>query len=415
MYHGLGHDGAITTTERKRLLEPVLLVLGLVTVALIVAFLPLLDSSSAKHNNLQPPKQHLPALPESKYNGTLLDRVRAGEFWRERTQEESKHPQVAFIQSVLPESITFSLGLDNAAFQYDVKTSAVREVDNRHDTFAPQQCIDKFAGAGDVRADLWFHGGFKHDWMAQCIEQVKFITLLGNPLEQTLRQEADAISQDFYSHYSAYNCSIAQPRAFIHPIDQPYSETTEKGFDLIEYCVDKDLRYNLTMVALAKAVEDIPPQSAGTAIDISTAWAIGPHDNKKTNLTRYLMDNYYVVGTRERFDEFLVLIAMDNGWDPSLFYYHSCKPYEREITLEAFKKAFPKQYTKLKQGSKPAYEAWQWATMQFDALLKELGDKFQIALREFKIGLEDFRLSNVKRHALAWEVRRYRDGETDIC
>lgn len=319
------------------------------------------------------------------------------------------HPQLAFIQTVIPESIAFSLVLDRVAERFHIKTCGVNEADNREPGFRPEHCKDVFNTGLDVSGDLWFHGGFKHEWMSECIPHVRFATLLQHPVAQTIRRELDQLSNPFYSHYSAYEC--AQPRPTSHPIELGFSNLTKQLFEDIEYCVDRELRYNLTLVALGHTIEHhIPPN---TAVDVSVEWITG--GQQTANLTEFLQQHYYVVGVQEQFHEFLVLVAMDNGWPLDAMYYMPCKPYEREIDLEAFRLHFPSLYDKLELATGRELEAWRWARDSFASHVTSRGDEFQTQVREFERGLGEYQRANAKPHPLSWELHRYADGESDVC
>ncbi|KAH9260261.1 hypothetical protein BASA81_001430 [Batrachochytrium salamandrivorans] len=396
MYRGLGHAGVWRGGESWKRGGAALVLLLCVLGSAVVFFQPTVPLAMRTRS---------PSAPSSPTTAVAS-------IWDSPKPSSSSpsHPQLAFIQTVIPESISFSLVLDRVAKRFGVKTCEVNEGDNREPSFRPEHCKDVFNTGGDVSGDAWFHGGFKHEWMSECIPNVRFATLLQHPVMQTIRREMDQLSNPFYSHYSAYKC--AQPRAASHPIELGFSNFTTHLFETIEYCVDRELRYNLTMVALGNTIEHhIPPN---VAVDVSVEWITGG-GAFPTNLTEFLQQHYYVVGVQEQFHEFLVLIALDNGWPLDAMYYMPCKPYEKEIDLDAFRLHFPVLYDKLELATRREFEAWRWARDSFALHVAGMGDKFHLQVREFEQGLAEYQRANAKPHPLSWELHRYADGESDVC
>ena len=158
----------------------------------------------------------------------------------------------------------------------------------------------------------------------------------------------------------------------------------------------------------------------GEAVYLTTEWVLGGGVSysilKGERYIKNLKTNYFLVGVTERLNEFLVLLALHMGWDPAHLYYERCKPTDLGIHRSDFAKYFPILMPKLERSHKPAVEAWEWATKEFDAHVKQLGNWFQEVVREFETGLKKYQAAHAApNRPYMWKMYHYLDRHTEYC
>lgn len=185
-------------------------------------------------------------------------------------------------------------------------------------------------------------------------------------------------------------------------------------------CVDAQYRSNLTLASIA---QDIEEQVRGGnhqnnelhplyAIERSTSFILGTKANDGMDMTEHLHNKYFLVGVSEKVDEFLVLLALANGWDLDSIHYKNCQPSDLEVSSERLNQFFPSAVDKLKNHPqvKRAQQAYEQAKRDFEEHVQGLGSWFTDKVEEFSQQQRQ-KHSNPRK----WKKHQYMDGFQEEC
>ena len=100
-------------------------------------------------------------------------------------------------------------------------------------------------------------------------------------------------------------------------------------------------------------------------------------------------------------------------WKCVLIYIFS-KRTDIDAGVAEFAQYFPDLVQKIRDSSRPATEAYNWAKKAFSELERRLGPKFQDLLTEFERGLAEYQRKYSPITA-RWEPMHYLDGEVEYC
>lgn len=256
------------------------------------------------------------------------------------------------------------------------------------------------------------------------IPNVRFITVLRDPISQTLSWEAMWVSQKYYQHYPRKDCP--SPRSAPILPNRP-TATLKSWLKSMDHCIDNPFRKNVTMMLVANAVASFqkPANSAnhgfpGMAVTLSAQWLLGkPRLYSRItgkSMINYLKNNYFLVGVTDYLDEFLVLLALHMGWDPSALYYEHCKPTIADVRQKDFAIYFPELMPKLIRSTAPMMETYEWAKKEFESYISQLGPWFHETVAKYKAGLKEYQEARQnKERPYLWKPRVYRDGHKEDC
>ena len=133
--------------------------------------------------------------------------------------------------------------------------------------------------------------------------------------------------QDYYINKPARACP--KPRY----LEISKTVPTKKLISLLSttsHCIDSPFRKNITLMLIADRVRRFKEGNntglgyPGDAVALTTKWVIqnpsyGQLQGK--DVIQSLKHHYFLVGVTERLNEFLVLLALVNGWDLRQLYF----------------------------------------------------------------------------------------------
>lgn len=193
----------------------------------------------------------------------------------------------------------------------------------------------------------------------------------------------------------------------------------------VQHCIDTEFRKNVTLMLVAQKVRKFhvgpgKPGYPGMAVAMTAKWVAGNKVYNRITSNRFinlLKTQYFLVGTTERLNEFLVILSLIYGWDPKYLYYRTCKPTNLNIHLKEFGKYYPELVEKVRVSAKPYTDGYLWAKQNFDKFVKSLGDWFPPLVAEFEAGLKAYQ-DNFKKKGVPsyqWQLIQYLDGSTEYC
>ena len=184
-------------------------------------------------------------------------------------------------------------------------------------------------------------------------------------------------------------------------------------------CNDTPYRRNLTLIYVANQIRSFAESDPGTAVTSTGRWVANTATYQELTGEKFIDQmkrNFFLVGITERINEFLVLLAIANGWDLTAVYYKKCKQSNLDVPKRVFAEYFPSLVAKLEASSQASAEAYKWATEQFDQHVKALGPWFQQKVKEYERGLHAFQASKkTDATSFKWQPFKYTDGHQDVC
>ena len=323
-----------------------------------------------------------------------------------RTDWQRKHPQLVFIKGLKVGGTSIALALDNAARRYHIRLqdSVNAEEARRGALSLSTPCREDSA--------LFFHHAPLMQWMSKCIPEARFVTLLRDPVSQSLSWEAMEINRQYYIDYPRKPCD--KPGHVLPNVE------LEKQLRHIDSCVDTPLRHNLTLGLIAQRVRHHwPITDPGSSVSITTRWVSEFQDYGRVTgpkLIETLKKKYFLVGVSERINEFLMVLALHMGWDPAALVYRKCKATDADVTRAAFERRYPDLGAKLAKASAPVTEAYEWAKAEFDAHIKRMPPWFPGMVRDFEAKLKEYQKQwTVPGRPFKWRHAKYLDGVWEFC
>ena len=142
---------------------------------------------------------------------------------------------------------------------------------------------------------------------------------------------------------------------------------------------------------------------------------ISYHSLTGDQVKEILQNQYFLVGLTERLNEFLVLLALINGWNPKVLYYRKCKPTNFDLNVAQFTQYFPHLVDKLRSATVAAKEAYDWAKSEYETHVKTLDAWFPKMVYEFEQGLREYQKQQRAPGSYDWKEIIYRDGRSEYC
>jgi hypothetical protein len=321
-----------------------------------------------------------------------------------RDQFARKHPQLVFIKGLKVGGTSVALALDNVARAYGIQLQDTVSLDAARKGALP-------ANVPCARdRSLFFHHAQKEAWMKHCVPYARFVTLLREPVSQALSWESMTLNRNYFVHYPTKNCSVAHKFA--------PGVMLSAQLRKVEHCVDAEFRSDITLHMVAAQVRSWNPNNPGMSVAMTARWVAGMNTYMRISakhLVKLIDQEYFLVGVTDRLNEFLVLLALHQGWDPSRMYYMKCKP-QYDVTVQMFGDQFPELLLKLQKASVVMREAYQYAKAKFDSHVAQLGPWFPRLVGDFEIGLKKYQKEHeLKENKFKWRVHRYLDGEWEYC
>ena len=220
--------------------------------------------------------------------------------------------------------------------------------------------------------------------MPVCIPSARLVTLLREPISQTLSWETMSINRRYFIHYPSHPC----PGRHHFPIP---GVSLPAMLSRVDHCEDTPFRQNVTAHLVAHQVKSWATDFPGLAVSMTARWVAGTNVYRHitaTDLINVLNEEYFLVGITERLNEFLVLLAVHMGWDPQNLYYKRCKPQNVDVGNATFANLFPEIHDKLKGSCGMMTEVYQQVKAQFERHVAQLGPWFPKMVSEFEHGLQ---------------------------
>lgn len=331
------------------------------------------------------------------------------------SRHDQSHPHLAFVKGLKVGGTSVAFALNQVAKAYNIRFARETEGHNRQPNF-------DVIGCSNQGWQLFFHHGYRNPWQERCITDVRFTTVLREPVDQALSWETMSLNRLYYLEYPTKKCR-GHRRAIIEDgeIDlMSKLHSTQK-------CRDTPLRQNATLMLVAQRVRRFHESKKrpglghpGMAVSLTANWITSSFRYNRISSKEFieiLKTQYFLVGISERMNEYLVLLAEANGWDLKYLYYRKCKPTDLHVHKEEFRRYYPELVEKLERIAKPSIDAYEWAKMQFDEHVKSLGDWFPKRVEEFERGLAEFQAKSRrdKKEAYLWKQIRYVDGHSEFC
>lgn len=249
--------------------------------------------------------------------------------------------------------------------------------------------------------------------MYRCIPNARFVTVLREPISQALSFEVMEINRRYYQSYPTHPCHSEANAST--PFNKRLS--LESQLRRIDGCVDTKLRHDITIRMIAQRIAAWRQGENGNALMITQRFITGRmRSMSPAEVVQMLRNRYFLVGVVEHLNEFLVLLALHQGWDLASLYYRRCKPTNVEITAALFKRRNPDLYKKLYAASAVLRRAYEVAKADFEAHVARLGEWFPPLVAQFERGLAAYQASHVNRLApYKWESVRLNDGTPEEC
>lgn len=172
-----------------------------------------------------------------------LDMPRAN--WKQRTSSRTKSPQLVFIKGIKVGGTSIAYALDQVVRKYGISVvSSFHEiVDSRTREKLPTRnkfstLIERFQ---PVREDwvvrngsIFYSHGFKNRWMTDHLPDVRFVTILRDPVSQMLSFLNYLCNARYFKHYPEDECTNAD---LVLPISSNSSTFNfSYGFEQIKKC-----------------------------------------------------------------------------------------------------------------------------------------------------------------------------------
>jgi hypothetical protein len=293
-----------------------------------------------------------------------------------------------------------------------------------------------------LQSSIFYHHAQKSPWMDIVIPHARYITLLRDPLEQELSGEMFKLNKEYHNHYPSQPCNPLNDPSMI---DKTPTENLTLLFNLVSTCVDRVFREKLSVEVIGRGIIHHHQQHLNRNHDINnnnylyasplddslkpslfdkdqhfhavarTARFLIPKSDSR-NLIEILSQDYFLVGITERLNEFLVVLALHQGWDVSSLYYRKCKVTDMKINIQDFARKFPNRYREMESQLLPMKQAYEWAKNDFDNKIKQLPSWFGDLVQQFNQGLVKYQLENQSPHTpFLWEKRLMGDGSIKVC
>jgi len=315
-----------------------------------------------------------------------------------------QHPQLVFIKGLKVGGTSVAVALNQIANKYNIKLAN-----------PPQGSQQVFGYSGHCAGGaLYFHHGWKSPWMNKCIQDTHFTTILREPVSQELSWLSFELNMEYFHNFPAKPCAVKQ-HIEIGDLRHP------NMFQLLEsvtHCEDTEFRKNLTFNIVANHIQSKSFEERQLRVWNTFRWITGHLTYSSltgSSIIHILKNEYFLVGLTERLNEFLVLLALVNGWDPKVMYYRKCKPTNFDLDPRHFENYFPDLTKKLSHATNAAQVAYRWAKADYEKHVSKLGPWFPAMVKEFETGLREYQRQQRPPGSYAWKEIIYRDGRSEFC
>jgi len=321
---------------------------------------------------------------------------------------ERRHPQIVFIKGLKVGGTSVAVALNRVAQAYRIRlqdTIDVRAAEFGYLHDAPDCDTDRA---------LYFHHAPRARWMTRCIPYARFATVLREPISQALSWESMVLNREYSIHYPSEPCAVQR----VFDFNVPHTtDALKQALQSVEHCVDTPFRQNVTLALVAKLVGEFAPMSPGYAVDMTSSFITGRKAQAVgAELVHELDTSFVLVGVTERLNEFLVLLALHQGWALKHLYYMRCKIQDVSVDAKVFKAHFPAAYAKLQQSTRAQAEAYEHAKALFAAHVDSLGPWFRDVVAQYETGLRAFQNEyELARSSKKWVQFTYIDQQTEYC
>lgn len=362
-----------------------------------------------------PGLDYVPGKPRT----SLWDYELSPAIWAKRPVSSQRNPQLVFIKLNKVGGTSISTALNTAAQQNKIALlpwSLGYEEKTLHENCL--LCNKKRTYS------MYFHHSFRRSCTSKCIPHARFVTVLRDPMAQTISWYCMALNQKYFEDYPKKKC----PYANHYPL--PSGLGRAAALELLEEraskCVDSAFRKNVTLDVMGTFLreESVPPPLVPTF-----GFLIGDEEsdysrfnNNAKSLIDFLTEKYFLVGVTERIDEFLVLLAVHMGWKLSDVYYVYCKPVNIHITEAEFAWYHPNEYARLKKELEPLRAVHAHFLAEFDKHTARLGPWFAELVQKFRAGMSVSTEANKKNKFMGkkyafykWRKFVYLDGVEEDC
>lgn len=319
-------------------------------------------------------------------------------------------PSLVFIKGLKVGGTTLAIALDKAARRYNLTSATkVSERTNSQPAVGTVPCLEPIK--------IWYHHGYKHEWMERCVENPAYVALLREPVAQALSWEQFDLNRRYHLYYPATRCGNASSSwDFATLLPEP---ELLSGLKSVQHCEHTALRRNLTMQLVAHRVARAlsAPNAHWLAPGKSLDWMLGRPNAvlDSDEAIAALQSQYRFLGVTHKLNELLVLLAWRMGWDMEALYYTSCKQHtDLGFSPAEFRRAFPRLYKQLSLHLAPHARVYDAIARKFDSEFASHPELTQ-RLERFKRGLDQYQQQQQRAPSKQWQRYEYVDGTQEYC
>lgn len=329
------------------------------------------------------------------------------------------NPQLVFIKGLKVGGTTVAIALDNISRHYNIPPLRVKERQNRIVDTSNMPC--------NAGGSLYFHHGYRNPWMIECIPNARFVTVIREPISQLLSWETFKLTRTYYHAYPSKPCTISEQEADkiisqARHMTVPQLQTVLKD---TRHCIHDPLRKEVILHLVARTI-NTRKDTLGTAISISYSWILGeripkpnvPIETSSKHILDVLRTQYFLVGVTPMLDDFLLLLALHMGWDPTVLYYLHCKPSNLDTRAPEFKTRYAALYSAIETTVAPMTQVYNHVEADFKAklnTLKQVFPQYDSLLKQFKAGIKQYQLERRRSMTYRWQSHAYKDGHSEYC
>ena len=143
----------------------------------------------------------------------------------------NRHPNLSFVKGLKVGGTTIAYALNAVAQHYNIKLARVSQKDNAQFHYHTD-CSSLKHGT------LFFHHGFRNDWQQECLKNVRFATLLRDPVSQALSWESMSLNRGYFLKYPGKQCKTKRKQR----VGKKFERDLLKKLHSTQHCVDTPFR-----------------------------------------------------------------------------------------------------------------------------------------------------------------------------
>jgi len=221
--------------------------------------------------------------------------------------------------------------------------------------------------------DIWFSHSKKSEWMETCLPNAIYASVLREPVSRTVSLLTWYSNREYFIKYPARECSYKGPFPDPEPVDPPYS------------CHDDEFRKKLLK---KKLISKLEKKSLEKECHEPCRYIASTDDPLAAY--EYTKQHFGLVGTTERLDAFIVLLALRFDWSIETVFYERCKVQYGAQPGVSDLKDHPWAIQKLNEISEEDKLLYSHIKQDFEAYLARLGPGFTKVLEIYKKGLKKY-------------------------